>query len=84
MKASVSKISCTECRGRLQLKYIDQDFERGGSTVKLCGIRAWVCQNCGEVYFMRRCAEGRGSSGRPVQVTRSGEATRAKLAAQIS
>lgn len=48
----VSKKRCTECGGRLQMKYIDRDFERGGSTVKLCGIRAWVCQECGEIYFM--------------------------------
>ena len=52
MKTAVSKKPCTECRGRLQVKYIDQDFERGGSSVRLCGIRAWVCQDCGEVYFM--------------------------------
>lgn len=52
MKNSVGKRPCTECKGTLKSKYIDQDFERGGISVRLCGIKAWVCQRCGEVYFL--------------------------------
>jgi len=42
---------CTECKGRLIGKMISQEFEREGRKVQLSGIRAWVCNKCGEIYF---------------------------------
>jgi YgiT-type zinc finger domain-containing protein len=42
---------CSECQGRLERKEIVQNFEREGVTVRLCGFKAWVCDNCGETYF---------------------------------
>jgi YgiT-type zinc finger domain-containing protein len=48
---SVMKEPCGECNGRLQRKEIVQDFERGGVKVHLAGVKAWVCESCGEVYF---------------------------------
>ena len=45
------KEPCSECQGRLQRKEISQDFERGGVTVRLSGVKAWVCEGCGEIYF---------------------------------
>lgn len=45
------KLSCSECGGRLRRKAIDQEFEREGVTVKLSGVKAWVCEQCGEIYF---------------------------------
>jgi YgiT-type zinc finger domain-containing protein len=45
------KESCSECKGRLRRKTIAQEFEREGVKVKISGIRAWVCSQCGEIYF---------------------------------
>jgi YgiT-type zinc finger domain-containing protein len=42
---------CSECGGELRRRSIQKEFERGGTRVKLDGIRAWVCESCGEVYF---------------------------------
>lgn len=42
---------CSECGGRLRVKLISQEFEREGRKVRLSGIRAWVCNRCGEIYF---------------------------------
>jgi len=42
---------CSECGGALEGKLITQEFEREGIKVKLSGIKAWVCQGCGEIYF---------------------------------
>jgi YgiT-type zinc finger domain-containing protein len=43
--------SCTECGGNLVSHTISQTFERGGLTVTVSGIRAQVCETCGETYF---------------------------------
>ncbi|HZG54725.1 MAG TPA: YgiT-type zinc finger protein [Pyrinomonadaceae bacterium] len=45
------KLPCSECGGRLRRKAIEQKFEREGVTVKLSGVKAWVCERCGEIYF---------------------------------
>lgn len=42
---------CSECGGRLREKLISQEFEHEGRKVRLSGIRAWVCNRCGEIYF---------------------------------
>lgn len=43
--------TCTECGGRLVSRTISQTFERGGLTVTVSGIRARVCESCGETCF---------------------------------
>ena len=45
------KAPCSECAGRLRRKKIVQEFEKEGVKVKLSGIKAWVCERCGEIYF---------------------------------
>lgn len=50
-KADMSKEPCSECGGRLERKYIAQEFEREGVKVNLSGIAALVCIKCGEIYF---------------------------------
>ena len=42
---------CSECGGQVKRKEIDQEFEREGVKVKLSGFKAWVCTECGEIYF---------------------------------
>ncbi len=42
---------CSECRGRVRRKKISQEFEKEGVKVKLAGLKAWVCDRCGEIYF---------------------------------
>ena len=45
------KESCSECKGKLRRKTISQEFEREGAKVRISGIKAWVCSQCGETYF---------------------------------
>jgi YgiT-type zinc finger domain-containing protein len=45
------KMPCSECGGKLRRKTVSQEFEREGVTVKISGIKAWVCSQCGEIYF---------------------------------
>ncbi len=47
----VAKSKCSECGGQVRRKTIAQQFEKEGVTVKLSGLKAWVCARCGEVYF---------------------------------
>jgi len=51
------KLPCSECGGRLRREAIEQEFEKEGITVKLSGVKAWVCEQCGEVYFAPGGAE---------------------------
>jgi len=50
-KIDMAKEPCSECSGRLERKHITQEFEREGIKVKLSGIAALVCADCGEIYF---------------------------------
>ena len=47
----LTKSKCSECGGPVRRKTISQKFEKEGVTVKLSGLKAWVCVRCGEVYF---------------------------------
>jgi len=42
---------CSECGGQVKRRAISQEFEREGVKVKLSGFKAWVCAQCGEIYF---------------------------------
>ncbi|MDQ3814165.1 MAG: YgiT-type zinc finger protein [Armatimonadota bacterium] len=42
---------CSECGGQLHWQTISQEFEREGLRVMISGIRALVCEKCGEIYF---------------------------------
>ncbi|MGQ9647520.1 MAG: YgiT-type zinc finger protein [Thermodesulfobacteriota bacterium] len=42
---------CSECGGALEKRLISQEFERQGTKIRLSGIKAWVCSDCGEIYF---------------------------------
>jgi YgiT-type zinc finger domain-containing protein len=50
-KTNIETMPCSECGGRIEKKYISQEFEREGLKVKLSGISALVCSKCGEIYF---------------------------------
>ncbi|MDI6785386.1 MAG: hypothetical protein QMD92_01615 [bacterium] len=50
-KIDIAKESCSECGGKLEKRYISQEFEREGVVVKLSGIMALVCINCEDIYF---------------------------------
>lgn len=43
---------CSECGGEVKSQNVTQKFEREGISVEVSGIRALVCQNCGEIYFV--------------------------------
>lgn len=45
------KSPCSECKGRVRRKAICQEFEKEGIKVRLSGFKAWVCEQCGEIYF---------------------------------
>ncbi|MBI3950865.1 MAG: YgiT-type zinc finger protein [Acidobacteria bacterium] len=45
------KSPCSECGGQVRRKTIAQEFEKEGVKVKLSGFKAWVCAQCGEIYF---------------------------------
>jgi YgiT-type zinc finger domain-containing protein len=45
------KSRCSECGGSARKQTISQEFEREGVKVKLSGLEAWVCADCGEIYF---------------------------------
>lgn len=45
------KSPCSECKGQVKRKAISQEFEKEGVKVKLSGFKAWVCSQCGEIYF---------------------------------
>jgi YgiT-type zinc finger domain-containing protein len=55
-KASMKR-PCSECGGKLQRKYITEEFERHGVRIQLSGIKAWVCEKCKEIYFLPGGAE---------------------------
>lgn len=43
---------CKACRGGVLMKReVAQSFERGGLEVKIDGIPALVCEECGQIYF---------------------------------
>ncbi|MEK9150136.1 MAG: YgiT-type zinc finger protein [Candidatus Desantisbacteria bacterium] len=50
-EVNIEKELCSECGGRLEKKYISQEFEREGVTVRLSGIVALTCTDCGDIYF---------------------------------
>lgn len=45
------KASCSECGGSVKRKTISEEFEKEGVKVRLSGLKAWVCEQCGEIYF---------------------------------
>jgi YgiT-type zinc finger domain-containing protein len=47
----IIKSPCSECGGPVRRKTIAQEFEKEGVKVKLSGFKAWVCAQCGEIYF---------------------------------
>ncbi len=47
----VTHAPCSECGGEVKNQTVVQEFERQGVRVEVSGIRALVCQQCGEIYF---------------------------------
>jgi YgiT-type zinc finger domain-containing protein len=52
IEINIEKEPCSECFGKLEKKYISQEFEKEGITVRLSGILAFVCTKCGDIYFL--------------------------------
>jgi len=49
---------CTECKqAETQFQFVSMEFEREGVQVKVEGIPAMVCPNCGEKAFAPGIAE---------------------------
>ena len=48
---------CSECGDCLEKKLISHEFEREGVKIRLSGLKAWVCNGCGEIYFLPGGAE---------------------------
>ena len=42
---------CSDCDGKTSYQTISQEFEREGLRIKISGIKAIVCETCGEIYF---------------------------------
>ena len=51
IEINIENEPCSECHGKLEKRYISQEFEREGITVRLSGILAFVCTQCGDIYF---------------------------------
>ncbi len=47
----VTHAPCSECGGKVKNQTVTQEFEREGVRVAVSGIRALVCQKCGEIYL---------------------------------
>lgn len=47
----ITTAPCSECEGGIEVRYITQEFEREGIRVSVSGIRALVCERCGEFYL---------------------------------
>ncbi|MDI6794926.1 MAG: YgiT-type zinc finger protein [bacterium] len=50
-KVNIEKEPCSECGGSLEKKYVSQEFERERVAVRLSGLLALVCNDCGDIYF---------------------------------
>lgn len=48
---NVTHAPCSECGGEVKNQIVMREFEREGVRVEVSGIRALVCQQCGEIYF---------------------------------
>lgn len=48
---NIMQAACSECGGPVKFQAVKQEFEREGIRVEVAGIRAAVCQKCGEIYF---------------------------------
>lgn len=42
---------CADCRHQTQWQEVSQEFERGGLRVRISGIPAMVCPNCGAISY---------------------------------
>ncbi len=42
---------CSDCHTRTEFRFVTEEYERGGVRVRISGIPAMVCPNCGAVSF---------------------------------
>ncbi len=77
--------ACSECRGPVKKRTIVQKFEKEGVKVQLSGFKAWVCTQCGEVYFepggAQRVAQAVNSL---LALALAGRQHKGKLSARVS
>jgi YgiT-type zinc finger domain-containing protein len=45
---------CADCQQQTQWQEVSHEFERGGLRVRISGIPAMVCSNCGAVSYPAR------------------------------
>ena len=76
---------CSECGGPVHTRKIRQEFERGGVRVSVSGIRALVCDRCGEVYFAPGGAQALVEAANGLfALARRNRQSRGKLSAAVS
>lgn len=44
-------IRCSDCGAEMEPKEVSQEYEREGLRVRIDGIPAMVCPNCGDISF---------------------------------
>ncbi len=44
-------LRCTDCGAKMELRTVSQEFEREGLRVRITGIPAAVCPECGDISF---------------------------------
>lgn len=42
---------CSDCHSPTEFRVVTEEYERGGVRVRISGIPAMVCPNCGAVSF---------------------------------
>jgi len=42
---------CSDCHTQTEFRLVTEEYERGGVRVRISGIPAMVCPNCGSVSF---------------------------------
>jgi YgiT-type zinc finger domain-containing protein len=81
----MKNISCCECAGEVESQMMAQEFEREGVRVEVAGIRALVCQKCGEIYFAPGGAQTMVEAANSLfELARKNQQHKGKLSAKTS
>lgn len=82
---AIRKSPCSDCGGQVERKTISQKFEREGIRIKISGVEAWVCSQCGETYFEPGWADKLVQAANSLfALATAGKQHRGKIAARVS
>ncbi len=63
---------------------VSQQFEREGTVVEVSGVRALVCRNCGETYFLPGGAQSVAQAANSLfEVARRNQQHKGKVAGEV-